>query len=139
MFCNCHCCHCCGCCYFKHFCCFSSSALWYKTHAHNHGFSQKRAANADEAPGSKGYHEHGTAAPLPMFHHSQGRNEGLLYASGERESSTQTSLAATHASSTLQVPVPVQAASYEASGGPEDVYHTTPNERFQDGTEVRRK
>jgi hypothetical protein len=74
-----------------------------------------------------------------LFHHSHGRNEGLLYASGERESTTQTSLAAEHASANLQVPAPVQAASYEASDGPGDIYHTAPSERFQEGTEVRKK
>jgi hypothetical protein len=76
---------------------------------------------------------------LPLFHHSHGRNEGLLYPNGERASPTQTSNAARDASAYLQVPAAAQGASYEASQGPADVYRRAPNERFDEGTELRKK
>jgi len=90
-------------------------------------------------------HEHGSAFYEPRFHHSAGRDEGLLgdygrrpEAPSSRESSTQETYAARDADAALQIPPLRQAPGYAQSPtGPSDRYLSPPDERFTEGTEIR--
>jgi hypothetical protein len=69
------------------------------------------------------------------FHHSKGRDEGLLKGSN-RESPTHGSFNAKATSSNLQVPAKGHEPQYEDKEA-SDIYLTDVNDRFTQGTEMR--
>lgn len=102
--------------------------------------------------GNRGPHEHGSADYVPRFHHSAGRDEGLLSSAGsggndhayDRSTDTQRSRAAAAVDASRQVPAQPRSPGYDKAnarvgGDGSDLYrYKTANERFPEGTEIRR-